>query len=97
MQRYTIAMKKTLYVFLFTTAALLLTFLVHAVLEISILWWIQNNFDVYGSSYVWQNWSFLHLWVGRLLWVIGLVLGVYGGFRYWDILYIEQRYGQPRW
>lgn len=90
-------MKKGLYVFLFVIASLLVSFLVHAVLEISILWWVQNNITAASSSLIRNNWSFLHVWGGRLLWALGLIGGLYGGFRYWDILYVEKRYGQPRW
>jgi len=90
-------MKKFLYILLFTVFTLLLSLLGHVTLELPILWLITNNFDVYGDSFVWQHWESIHAIGTGLLWFIGLLGGIYGGFRYWRILYIEERYGKPRW
>ena len=68
----------------------------HILLEIAVLGFLTNNLVQFGESYVWQNWSLVHMVAGIALWVIGLVGGVWGGFRYWRILYIEESYGKPR-
>ena len=86
---YTIHMKKGLYIVLFTIFTLLLSLLVHAALEWPTLWVITNNFDAYSDSFVWQHWGSIHALGGTLLWVIGLVGGIYGGFRYWRIHYTK--------
>lgn len=90
-------MKKFFYVLLFTVFTLLLSLCVHIALELPTLWLITNNFAVYGDSFLWQHWKSIHAIGGALLWLIGFGGGIYGGFRYWRILYIEERYGKPRW
>ena len=94
---YTRNMKKSFYIFLFTVFTLLLSLLVHVALEWPALWIITNNFAAYSESFVWQHWDTIHAIGGALLWVAGLAGGVYGGLRYWRILYIEERFGKPRW
>lgn len=89
-------MKKTLYVFLFTLLGLMLSTLLHAAIELPALWLITGDIERYGGSFVWQNWGVLHTSIGALLWVLGGGGGVWGGFHFWQILYVEERYGKPR-
>jgi len=89
-------MKKTIYILLFTLLTLLLSLLLHALIELTALWIITGDMNTYNNSYVWQNWVRLHQVFGAVLWITGILLGVWGGFRYWRILYIEKRYGTPR-
>lgn len=90
-------MKKVLYISLFTVFSLLVSLLVHVALEWPTLWLITNNFAAHSDSFVWQHWNTIHAVVGTSLWIVGLLGGIYGGFRYWRILYIEERFGKPRW
>jgi hypothetical protein len=76
-------MKKVLYIFLFIVLTSLLSLLVHVALEWPILLAITSNFDTYGNSLVWQNWDTVHAVGGTVLWVLGLMGGIFGGFRYW--------------
>lgn len=89
-------MKKTIYIILFAFLGLLLATLLHALIELPTLWLITGDIERYGESFVWRNWVVLHSTIAALIWVAGLGGGVWAGFRYWRILYIEERYGKPR-
>lgn len=89
-------MKKALYIFLFGFLGLILATLLHAIIELPALWILTSDIERYGDSFVWQNWELLHGVISLAIWVLGLVGGVWVGFRYWRILYIEQRRGKLR-
>lgn len=79
-----------------TFLGLLLSTLIHAVVEILILNTITGNLTQYGDSFLWQNWELIHQ-IGSLgLWLAGFVGGAVAGFSFWQILYVEERYGKPR-
>lgn len=75
---------------------LLLATLIHALLEIPTLAYITNNLEVHGQGYLWQNWKMIHGVVGAGLWFGGLIFGFWAGKKWWQILYVEKRYGKPR-
>jgi hypothetical protein len=81
--------KKVIYISLFGFLGLLLSAILHAVIEAPTLWLITSDLDKYGDSFVWQNWAMLHRYIGGLIWIVGLVGGLYAGFKYWRIIYIE--------
>lgn len=89
-------MKKIIYITCFTVLGVLLAALLHGAIELPLLWLMTGDIERWGDSVLWQNWQFLHRYVGGAIWLLGLGGGVWGGFRYWRILYVEQRYGQPR-
>ena len=89
-------MKKIIYVTLFAFLGLLVATLVHGVIEAPLLWLITGDLDKWGESFVWQNWSFLHRYVGGLIWILGLCGGIYAGFRCWRIVYVERRIGKTQ-
>lgn len=90
-------MKKYFYIAAFTFLGLLLSFLVHAALEIPILSLVMGNYETYGDSYVWRNWSMIHAVGGKSLSLAGVIFGFFMGRTCWQILYVEKRYGTPRW
>ena len=89
--------KKYFYIGAFGFLGWLLSMLVHAGIEIPTLGWITGEVGHYGDNWVWRHWSVLHGTVGLLLSLSGVVLGLLLGQRFWQILYVEKRYGTPRW
>jgi len=87
-------MKRIIYITAFTFFGLIIAALLHGIIELSLLAMITDDFDRWGNSYLWQNWPMLHTVVGGAGWLAGLGLGVWGGFRYWRILYVEQKRGK---
>ena len=84
-------MKKTLYVFMFAILGLLLAAILHALIEAPTLWLITGDLDTYGDSFVWQNWTLLHRYIGGLIWVLGLGLGTAAGFYFWKVVYEDRK------
>lgn len=90
-------MRRLFYIFSFMVLGLLLGTLAHAGLEIPALALVTNDFERYGDSFFWRHWGLIHGWGGIVLWAIGLILGFVAGRKFWQILYVEKRYGAPRW
>ena len=90
-------MKRYFYIVAFMLLGYLISFLVHAGIEILILSVIMGNYEVYGDSFFWWNWTLFHRVGGILLSLGGLSLGWFLGRKFWQILYVEQRYGAPWW
>lgn len=88
--------KKFVYVTSFTFLGVLIATLIHAAIEIPVLKIITSDLARYGDTFIWRHWSLIHGVLAGALWVTGGVLGTWLGFRYWRILYIEKRYGTPR-
>jgi hypothetical protein len=85
-------MKRTVYYVCFAFLGGLLGFVVHAALE---LWYsalLVKNFDRYGLGLTWANWFLIHNIVTAILVLVGLRMGYGWGKKWWQILYVEQRY-----
>jgi hypothetical protein len=89
-------MKQFVYIALFSFLGLLVATVIHAVIEAPLLWLITGDLEKWGNSFIWQNWTLLHRYVGGLIWFLGFTGGIYSGIKYWRIIYIEKRFGQPK-
>ena len=90
-------MKRFCYIGLFILLGLLISLLLHGLIEIYILNRIVNNFDVFEGGFIWQNWPLIHRAGSLTLTVMGVVGGWAVGRHFWEVLYVEKRYGNPRW
>lgn len=90
-------MKRYFYIALCILLGLLVATMLHGLIEIPALSLITANFDTYGDSFVWRYWRVIHGVGGVVLWLAGALGGFWAGKRWWQILYIEKRYGTPRW
>lgn len=59
----------------------LVSFILHAAIEYPLLMLIINNYDYYANSYLWQNWETLHAIGTATLLLLGIVIGIWGGYR----------------
>ena len=88
--------KKYVYIGAFGFLGYLVSLLVHAGIEIPALGWIMGEAGEYGNNWVWQNWEMLHRGASIAITLLGVGGGLYLGQRFWQILYVEKRYGTPR-
>lgn len=77
-------MKKTLYIASFGFLGLLVSTLVHALVEMVALDLIFNNPDRFAESVWWQEWVLIHGIFAFGLWAIGLIGGLYLGVKWWE-------------
>lgn len=80
-------MKKTIYIVSWVFLGLILSFIVHAKIEMQYLKWADTNNIII-------QWSLggncaLPLWLIILLPVLGIALGVWAGFFFWQKVYVE--------
>lgn len=75
----------------------LVSMLVHGLIEIPVLGMITGEVGGYGNNIVWQNWRLVHGLGGLILSLGGVLLGFFLGRKFWQILYVEKRYGEPWW
>lgn len=80
-------MKRAVYIGLFTLLGVLVSFLVHAVLEISIIYLLVADFATYNLGLSWSQWLVVHQWSSWLLLIIGIGIGLWQGVYWWEVLY----------
>lgn len=90
-------MKKYFYIGAFGFLGYLLSLLLHAGIEIPTLALITGEAGKFGDNIIWRNWQCIHGTVGAVLSVSGILFGLLLGRKFWQILYVEKRYGTPRW
>ena len=71
--------------------------LVHAAVEIPTLRIITADPALMAGNYLWQHWGLLHGVGGSVLSASFILFGFILGRKFWQILYVEKRYGTPRW
>lgn len=80
-------MIKFLYIFLTTILGLILSFIVHAAIELLYLWWAGAAdkeviwTEIFGKSCA------LPLWLIYLLPIAGIIFGIWLGFIWWKKIY----------
>ena len=82
-------MKRVSYITLFTLLGVLLSFLLHAVLEIPIIFLLVSDFEKWGMGLSWETWEIIHNVVTAILLALGAIIGFKQGKRWWNILYIQ--------
>ena len=90
-------MKKTVYIIAFTILGMLAQFLLHAFVE---MWYIEllvRDFSAFGLGLSWNAWFMIHAIVTAVFFIVGATLGFYAGKKWWQIIYIEQRYKNRTW
>jgi hypothetical protein len=80
-------MKKVAYISLFTLLGVLVSFLIHGVLEISVVHFLTTEFSTYNLGLSWSQWFAVHRWGSWLLLIIGIGVGLWQGVYWWEVLY----------
>lgn len=89
-------MKKTIYICLFTIFGILFQFFIHAVAETMYIGGLVNNFSTYSLSLSWEQWFSIHYVFTIIFFIGGLIFGLWGGFFFWQKIYVEKRYLQRK-
>jgi hypothetical protein len=76
-------MKKSLYIVSFAFLGLLVSTLIHGLIEIVALDLIFNNPSRFANTIWWQEWGLIHDVFAFGLWTVGLSAGVYLGIKWW--------------
>lgn len=79
--------KRTAYIFLFILLGILLSFLVHAGIEIPVIKLLINDFETYGLGLSWQQWYVLHHIFSAVTLLLGVTLGYWQGMYWWKRIY----------
>ncbi|HEY4477346.1 MAG TPA: hypothetical protein VJB56_01850 [Candidatus Paceibacterota bacterium] len=84
--------KRDAYLFFSIVLGFLLSFLVHAVVEIWYIGRLVDNFEIYSFGLSWSAWFFVHDVASVILALLGVVGGYAVGKRWWQIVYVENRH-----
>lgn len=85
-------MKRKIYIISSIILGALLSFIVHALLEIAIISLLIRDFKTFGLGLSWENWFLIHSIGTVVLLIAGIVGGYFLGVRWWQIIYVEKRY-----
>ena len=88
--------KEFTYLLAATFLGVLLSFLVHALIEMPVIWLLTSNFETFSLGLTWSQWYTVHTVFGIVLFLVGIIGGFQLGRYWWRILYIEQRYNKKR-
>lgn len=84
--------KKYIYIFSFMVLSILLSFILHATIEIPLLKLFQKDFIRYGLGLSWDIWYVIHTVGTIILLIAGTILGVAGGKYWWRVIYVEKKF-----
>lgn len=82
-------MKKTTYILLFTLLGLGVSFLIHAVIELAVVFLLVTDFDTWSLGLSWNSWFAIHSIGVIALGIAGLLFGYIQGKHWWNVVYIE--------
>jgi hypothetical protein len=80
-------LKKMIYVLFTTIGGVLVSLLVHGVVELIITNLLLADFETYNLGLSWQEWFVLHDFLSLLLVALGVFYGVRVGLRWWKLVY----------
>lgn len=89
-------MKKVFYIILCAFLGLLLSFIAHAIIEIFAIWLLGRDFTTFSLGLSWEQLLFIHLIFTIALSLLGLIFGIWLGFRWWQYIYVDRKY-KGRW
>ncbi|TSC62077.1 MAG: hypothetical protein G01um101448_1210 [Parcubacteria group bacterium Gr01-1014_48] len=78
-----------MYLFLFTLLGVIVSFLVHAAIEIPVIDLLVKDFEKYGLGLTWRQWYSVHHIGSVLLLLLGIMGGFWQGKYWWRVMYIE--------
>ena len=84
--------KRIVYIASFTILGILLSFLVHAAIEIPVINLLLADFDTYGMGLTWRQWETVHNVGTVVLLALGIIAGYMQGVYWWNIIYVRRKY-----
>jgi hypothetical protein len=80
-------MKKRVYIVLSIILFILLSFVVHSIIEIGIISLLTKDFQKYGLGLSWADWFTIHYVGTIILLVLAIIAGYFIGQRWWNYIY----------
>ena len=84
--------KRSVYIVAFTVLGILLSFLVHAILEMAVISILVRDFNKYGLGLTWDQWMLIHKVFAIVLTVLGSYFGYWQGKHWWKVIYIDKKF-----
>ena len=84
--------KQGIYISLFVLLGVLVSFLMHAGIEIPVIYLLVNDFATYSLGLTWDAWYTIHAVGSVVLLLLGLLVGFQQGRYWWRVIYVERRY-----
>jgi hypothetical protein len=76
-------MKKSIYVLACGLLGLIISTIIHGVVEIAALQLIFYNPECFAETLWWTHWKPIHDSLSLALWLIGLLGGLFVGYKWW--------------
>ncbi len=86
-------LKGVLYVACATLLGVLVTTIIHGVVELGVIALLVSDFDTYGLGFSWETWYLLHHILSLLLMVIGIIGGYVAGVLSYRYIYEQHHSG----
>ncbi|MDF1498659.1 MAG: hypothetical protein P1P85_04905 [Patescibacteria group bacterium] len=83
-------MKKQIYIILFIVLGVLLSFILHAVIEIYYIDLLVIDFLKYSFGFSWSKLYMFHKIGTLFLFILGMGLGLWQGKYWWKKIYIDK-------
>ena len=84
--------KKIIYILCFIVLGVLVSFLVHAAIEIPIINLLVSDFDRYGLGLSWAQWQMIHDVGTVVLLILGMIVGYMQGRYWWQMIYVQKKF-----
>jgi len=84
--------KKGFYIFSCVILGILLSFILHALIVIPIIYVMIRDFEKYSFGLSWNGLMIVHGIFTVFLLVLGIILGIYLGFKWWKYIYVDRKY-----
>lgn len=83
--------KKYFYIVIFTLLGILVSFLIHAVIEIPAIFLLISDFERWGLRLSWETWESIHAVFAVVLFILGVIFGLRYGKHYWSVMYGQEK------
>jgi len=80
-------MKKFIYITLFIILGIMLSTIVHGLIEVPVIYLLVSDFKRYSLGLIWSQWYLIHHVMTIVLLIGGIALGAFWGFTFWKKIY----------
>ncbi len=80
-------MKKTIYITLFIILGIMLSTILHGLIEMPVIYLLVSDFKKFSLGLNWSQWYLIHHIMTVVLLLIGILLGTFWGFKFWNKIY----------
>ena len=80
-------LKKFIYITCFIITGIMLSTIVHGLIEIPVIYILISDFEKYGLGLSWGQWYIIHHIGTVILLVLGVVLGYFFSVKFWKKTY----------